>query len=145
MNMVKKILDKLGTANGVVAIVVVGPEDDPTAGSVPPMCAELRHAIKIARFLKDDDEDMVTILLGEIGPGQRKIVTGIWPDHHVAVEAVAGHPVNKSLRRMLRRAGQKFGGLKVESRLSKNKPAAAAGAEPSNPAMGVDSVYTGPR
>ena len=72
------------------------------------------HAIHIARVA---DRENVTVLLGEKRAGpQRRIIVARWPEYDVAVEVAPDHPVSKSLPRLLRRTGVKFGGLEVQSR-----------------------------
>lgn len=106
----KDIIDRFISTDGIAAVVVIG-SDDPTHAEVGGMNAELRQAIAIARIVGDQ----VDVLIGHsTREGQRRIVTALWPNYHIAVESVVGHKVNKSLRRILFRTGRKLGGLKTK-------------------------------
>jgi len=116
MSKVKEIFDRLDPVDGILGIAVVTPEDS----STPMVPLRLHgHAIEIARLVGDES---IHILIGNKGPGQRKLVACLWPDYHIAVEVIPGHPVNKSLQRILRRTGRRFGSLEVESRRPRVKP-----------------------
>ena len=147
----KEIYHKLDNTDGILSILVTGPESE-TGPAIGPMALQ-GCAIDLVRA---SNEDYVTVLLGEKGSAQRKLIACIWPKFHIAVEVVPGHGVNKSLQRILRRVGRRYGGLEVESRPRRpraenppcaNEPPAASSDDPttapSSPSPGDTTPTTG--
>ena len=120
--MIDEIYNKLIGTDGILESCI-SDADSPNA-SFPPLDSETQELFVAAlRVLQVTDEESVTILIGKKG-SQRKLVACRWPKYHIAVEVIPGHPVSKSLQRILRRVGVRFGGLEVESRRVRNQPCA---------------------
>ncbi len=140
------IREKLQSFEGVMDVLVRHPTHEaPRDGSL------LRQAIDVARRT---DLSTVSIVLGEIGLHNRKIIVHLWPQCHVAVLLISGHPANKSLQRTLRRLGRRYGGVTVESgsklivdQPCDTEPPAPSSedqkTEPSYPSLVVETPSTG--
>lgn len=144
--MKQNIYDRIIANEGVLGVAVVDAKAEDLSEVQGSRTHLLTSAIALARLAKD--EDFVSILVGEKGPTQSKLVACLWPDYHVAVEVIPGHKVMKSLQRILRRTGVRWGGLEVQSRRCQTAPPAASfdapKTEPSSPFPEGEASSTGP-
>lgn len=108
--MKQSIFDNLRDVDGVMGIAVL--DSNVPLDSNDDMLTLHVRAIQLARV---SGCDTISVLIGEKDL-RRKFVACTWPRFHVSVEVIPGHPVNKSLQRILRRTGVRFGGLEVESK-----------------------------
>lgn len=66
---------------------------------------DLRQCIKLVVASGESGAD---IWIGDISGQKRKVIVSLGKHYHIAIEAICSHPINKSLRRTLRRIESRY-------------------------------------